>query len=222
MRTPVLIPVKPLAQAKSRLAGFLEPQERARLVLWMLGRVLGCCVQAGAPAVYVVGGDRSVEDVALHLGAHWLPELGFDLNGTLARALGYVRQDVRTPCLVLAADLPLLEEDDLQALWAASDRTGGAVLAPSRDGEGTNAILIPSGCSFQPAFGPASRLCHRAILRAAGIGVEEVNRVGLAHDVDRPEDLTHSIMALPEFPIPRLRERLALLDRGSERIENTE
>jgi 2-phospho-L-lactate guanylyltransferase len=221
VRAPVLIPVKPLARAKSRLAGFLEPQERTRLVLWMLERVLRCCLQAGCSAVYVVGGDRVVEDVALHLGAYWLTELGADLNETLARALRHVRQGGRTPCLVLASDLPLLDPDDLEALWEAWDRTGGAVLAPSRDGQGTNAILIPSGSLFRPAFGPASRWRHRALLRAEGIHVEEVHRIGLAHDVDRPEDLTHPVTDLPGFPIPRLRGRLARLDRESEQIENT-
>mgnify|MGYP000162133295 CR=1 FL=1 len=221
MRAPVLIPVKPLAQAKSRLAGFLEPQERTRLVLWMLERVLRCCLQAGCSAVYVVGGDQAVEGVALNLGAYWLCELGADLNETLACALRYVRQDGRTACLVLAADLPLLDPGDLQALWAASDRTGAAVLAPSRDGEGTNAILIPSGSLFRPAFGPASRWRHRSLLRAEGLVVEEVHRIGLAHDVDRPEDLTHPVMELPGFPIPRLFGRPVLLDRESERIENT-
>lgn len=221
MRAPVLVPVKPLDQAKSRLAGFLEPQERVRLVLWMLERVLRCCLGAGSRAVYVVGGGRAAEAVALHLGAQCLPELGLDLNETLARALRSVRQGEWTPCLVLVADLPLLEPGDVGALWEAARRTGGAVLAPSRDGEGTNAILIPGGLSFRPAFGPGSRWRHRALLRAEGVPVEEIHRVGLAYDIDRPEDLTSPITDLPEFPIPRLRGRFALLDRGPERIENT-
>ncbi len=194
----VLIPVKSLEAAKSRLAQDLTPKERAELVLWMLDRVLRSCSSAGLPETYLVGGEGRVADLGRRYGARLLPELGWTLNQTLTRALALVRGS--DACVLLAADLPLLTPADLGDLIRPWQGWGAAVLAPSRDG-GTNALLLPPACPFTPAFGPGSALRHRMQLVAAGVPVEEVRTLGLVHDVDQPEDLTEAVRSLPGYPL---------------------
>lgn len=91
--------------------------------------------------------------------------------------------------LVIAADLPWVSPSDIIALvLAAGPET--LVLAPSRDGTGTNALLVPPGVRMRPAYGEGSRAAHRREARRLGLRLAEVVRPGLGFDVDRPEDLT--------------------------------
>jgi|FaiFalDrversion2_1042247.scaffolds.fasta_scaffold01369_2 2-phospho-L-lactate guanylyltransferase len=198
----VVIPVKPLSRAKSRMASRFTPEERAQLVLWMLDRVLRSCARAGLSEIYVVGGDERVARCAEPHGAHLVPEMGCGLNETLEHALALVRGE--GACLVLAADLPRLTPEDLQELVRPWLQRGAAALAPAHDG-GTNALLLPPAAPFSPAFGPQSARAHRTQLRAAGWDVEEIRTPGLMHDVDEPEDLTEAVRSLEGFPLQRFR-----------------
>ncbi|MCS7172580.1 MAG: 2-phospho-L-lactate guanylyltransferase [Armatimonadetes bacterium] len=199
----VLIPIKPLRAAKSRLAPVLPSEERMRLVLWMLERVLRSCREAGISEVFLVGGDPWTTELGRRYGTRFLPELGQNLNQTLERALALVRGE--EACLIVAADLPLLRPEELARMVRLGKAWNAAVLAPSRDG-GTNALLLPPASAWTPRFGPHSAARHRSQLVAAGAVVREIRTLGLMHDVDRPHDLTEAVRSLPGFP---LRESLA-------------
>jgi 2-phospho-L-lactate guanylyltransferase len=93
----------------------------------------------------------------------------------------------------VAADLPFLRPADIVALLAAG-RARSLVLAPSKDG-GTNAMLVPPGFTFRPAYGTGSLAAHRRRSRALGLETVEVRRPGLAVDVDTEADLL-SVRAL--------------------------
>lgn len=62
-------------------------------------------------------------------------------------------------------------------------------LVPSRDGDGTNAILVSPPDAFAPSFGPGSFARHRAQAAAAGIACRTLELPGLALDIDEPHDL---------------------------------
>ena len=51
-----IVPMKPLSEGKSRLARALSAEERARISLGMLFRVLSAVRGAGLDSVWVVGG----------------------------------------------------------------------------------------------------------------------------------------------------------------------
>ena len=63
MEVVSIIPVKPLSQAKSRLAPYLKDAQRRRLVTAMLRRVINAAREASAE-VWVLGADISVRNVA--------------------------------------------------------------------------------------------------------------------------------------------------------------
>lgn len=90
------------------------------------------------------------------------------------------------PLLVLPADLPLLQTEDINALLQAAVLHGQAI-APDRDVTGTNAIAIADGTPMQWRFGANSFAEHRTTLPANHAVVE---RPGLQLDCDTPDGLS--------------------------------
>lgn len=193
MRVFAIIPQKRLALAKGRLARAVDPRTRAQLSLALLRRV--CDVLRQVPAVEtveVMTPDPAVRDHAAGWGVSSFPDPLPDLNSALgevvARAACAHRDRARRAMLVIAADLPWVSAADVAAIVrAAGPET--LVLAPSKDGTGTNALVMPPGVPFHPAFGPGSRAAHRRAAQRAGLRYVEICRPGLAFDVDLPEDL---------------------------------
>lgn len=190
MRAAAIVPQKPLALAKGRLAPALGPAPRAGLSLGLLRHV--CAVLRAVPeveALVIMSADAAVRTRAAAWGVAVSPDPGPDLNAALAAMIASAAGGgARRGVLVLAADLPWLDPADVHALLAAG-RRGALVLAPSGDGTGTNALLVPPGVHFRPAYGEGSRLIHRARARARGLETVEVYRPGLAFDLDTPDDL---------------------------------
>jgi 2-phospho-L-lactate guanylyltransferase len=183
-----IVPQSHLRAAKTRLAVVLEPDARAALALQLLGRV--CAALRATPAVAaltVVSPDPAVRVWGDRNGYAVTLDPGYGLNA----ALEYARRGARDPrqdVLIIAADLPWLRPADVTALLRARQEAR-VVLAPSKDGAGTNALALPGRRRFTPAVGAGSRVAHRREAALRGLEVIEVVRPGLAFDVDTPDDL---------------------------------
>ena len=71
----VVVPVKPFSEGKSRLAGYISPQERRALNRELLTRTLAAIHQAHIDAqIVVVSRDRNALAVAERAGSHALTE----------------------------------------------------------------------------------------------------------------------------------------------------
>ncbi len=190
MTVRAIVPQKPLALAKGRLAAALSPAARGALSLALLRHV--CAVLQSVPAVEAVGImslDPMVRAGAGAWGVSSWPDPGSDLNGALAQVIAAsARADQRRGLLVIAGDLAWLRAADAAALLQAAG-PDAVVLAPSKDGTGTNALLVPPRAPFRPAYGDGSRAAHHRAARALGLRIIEVCRPGLAFDVDTPDDL---------------------------------
>jgi 2-phospho-L-lactate guanylyltransferase len=201
----VLVPVKATALAKGRLSAVLDAPGRVLLVGWMLDRVLRAATGAAVRRLFVVGGDAQTASIARRHGAGLIADRGAGLNEALSDALRQVRRPGLPACIVLAADLPWLATEDVDALVGASHGGRTAVIAPAQDGTGTNAVVAAEGYTYDPAFGPKSRARHHRLLAERGVSVIEVSRPGLAFDVDLPEHLAELATA-PAFgevePLP--------------------
>lgn len=182
----IVIPVKPLADAKSRLGSVLSPSQRVQVVCDLLDRALQAAL-ATAP-VSVVTADPAVTMRARAAGADVIEEArasGLNAAVGLAAHLLYVtNEDVM---FVLVADLPEITAEAL-AEMAARWRPGTMVIAPSSDG-GTNALLLAPGAAFAFAYGPDSFARHCANATEAGLTVVVHDRRVLRLDLDRPQDL---------------------------------
>lgn len=189
MSVTALVPLKALAAAKGRLAGALGAPERERLAAWMATHVLTVCSASAAIAeVIVVAGDEAAAEVGRQAGAAVLlvPEPG------LRVALDAADEATRTrlATLVVAADLPEVTVDEIDAVVRAGADLGGpaVVVAPTHDG-GTGALLRCPPTAITTAYGPRSADAHIALARAAGVPTAVIRRHGLARDVDTPAHL---------------------------------
>jgi 2-phospho-L-lactate/phosphoenolpyruvate guanylyltransferase len=192
----LVIPVKVLAQAKSRLTG-LAGQRRSDFALAMAADTVAAAIRADAvAAVLVVTDDEVVSDLVAGLGAIVLPDTPCTgLNEALAHGAAYSRRRWPTRGRAgLAGDLPAIQPEELTAALAAAARLGSAFV-PDTDGTGTTLYAAAPGARFAPRFGPASRDRHLAT-GAVEIGTGELGTgelgtdlAGLRRDVDTIEDL---------------------------------
>ncbi|MEV5695428.1 2-phospho-L-lactate guanylyltransferase [Micromonospora globbae] len=184
-RWAVVVPVKPLSAAKSRLRGALPgvPHEELALALAAdtVAAVRACPVVAD---VLVVTDDARVAAVARESGARTLPDLpAAGLNaafrhGAAAAGGGWVAG--------LTADLPALRPAELAAaLEAAQDGPAVRRYVADAPGDGTVLLTAPPGTPLEPRFGVASAAAHAA----SGALPLTGDWPTLRRDVDTPADL---------------------------------
>lgn len=176
--------------AKSRLAPVLSPAQRQSLVLSMLSDVVRICSRSVDGVVAVVD-DRSARDTAAMWGAQVVhdPHPG-DMNAAVRLGISAARMRRAHTVIVLPADIPLLSSRDIAALIAtADDAERAVVIGASRDGLGTNALLLRPPDVISPSFGPPSVNRHVRAGLSAGAFTRVVSGLDLALDVDTPADL---------------------------------
>lgn len=185
-----LIPVKSLREAKSRLAMFIPDEQREQLVLDMLHHVVNVLQQSTHfEYISVVSADARVLAQVSQWGARPLLEERHGHNPALhAAALKEQRQGIRA-LLTLSADLPFLQVEDIDAMIEASEQFD-VVLAPSREGTGTNALLVRPPLAIPYVFGPNSLQHYIAEARLHRLCSTLCTSHGLAWDIDTPADLT--------------------------------
>lgn len=181
--------------AKARLAGVLEPDERAGLTKAMLEDVLAAALRTPRVAcTWVVSPTDELLDLAQEKGANPIRQADRGLNEGMALGLRQVRDAApRDAAALLPADLPLLNPSDLGAALALAD-SNDLVLAPARRG-GTGLVVIGAGASFRPAFGDDSFQRHRTLGLAAGLRLATFEAASVAADIDEPEDLVPLLSA---------------------------
>ncbi len=184
-----IVPMKRLAEAKTRLWDDLPPLERQAVVLLMLERVVAAAASATAPrACVVVGGDDVVREVAEASGARWAPDDTAGLNAALWAAMQAAYADGAEAALFLPGDLPLITGDDVQALVAASDGYAATVCIRASSDGGTNALLQPTAAAFEPLLGERSfeKHCEAATAKGATLVTPDLPRI--AFDLDTRAD----------------------------------
>ena len=188
-----VIPVKPLRGALRRLTAALEAPVRRELQVAMLTDVLGACAGARElDGVLVVTSDPDAAAMARAIaGARVVPDHSppRGMNAAVARGLGAVAGGGADAALVLTADLPLARPADIAAIVAAAPPAPSAVLVPSSDGTGTNAMLLRPPGALAPRLGPDSYARHAAQAARRGIAPARLERPGMALDIDTPADL---------------------------------
>lgn len=218
MKFGALIPVKGFQGAKQRLSSRLSPNERSELMKAMvhdvLAEVIGAkgvhrtCVVTGSAEVAQWVSARGVEVIrepdetgetdAVHFGLDVMKRAGIDAS------------------LVLPGDIPLLRAGDVESvLHAAPEGPGSpfAILVPSHDRKGTNALLLSPPDVLRLRFGYDSFRYHLNEAAARGAAVSVIENPRIALDIDEPADLEKLIPCLERG---RTHDRLAAMrDNGS-------
>ncbi|MEO3757201.1 2-phospho-L-lactate guanylyltransferase [Mycobacterium sp. B14F4] len=184
----LVIAVKRLAAAKTRLAPVFSSADREKVVLAMLlDTITAAAAVEALHAITVVTPDGAAADAAAGLGARVLSDPTPDghrdpLNNAIAAAEAEVRSE--TPnIVVLQGDLPALQSRELAAAIGAA-RAHPRSFVGDRHGTGTSALLA-FGVPLDPRFGTDSARHHR------DSGAVELTGEwpGLRCDIDTPEDL---------------------------------
>jgi 2-phospho-L-lactate guanylyltransferase len=188
----VVIPVKPLTIAKTRLRGALPAAEHEGLVLALaLDTLTAARASAGVAAVYVISDDPTIGREARTLGAAVLPDRPrAGLNAALTYGAASASAEGRPDRWVaaLAADLPALRAQELSAaLRAAAGQPRRAYVADA-PGTGTTLLAAPPGAALDPRFGPDSAAAHAA----SGARPLPGDWPSLRRDVDTAADLVEA------------------------------
>jgi 2-phospho-L-lactate/phosphoenolpyruvate guanylyltransferase len=181
----VVVPVKPLAVAKSRLRGALPGVPHERLVLAVVRDTVAAVAAApGVGEVIVVTDEPAVTQAATELGARTVPDRpGAGLNPAVAH--GAAAADGH-PVAALAGDLPALRPAELAAaLGRVGNGAAGRAFVADAAGTGTTLLAAAAGVPLDPRFGPGSAAAHRASGATALVG----DWPGLRRDVDTGADL---------------------------------
>lgn len=194
-----LVPIKPFAEAKSRLAGMLSRPECARLAEEMARDVLRAL--AAAPDITGIALLSREPDVARLVSegtagyggsTRLYAELpGEDFRAGLARVAADLSAHGVRHLLVLPTDLPTLSSADIAALVAEHGTTPGpgvTVCRATRDG-GSNALLLSPPTVIPLLYGPDSADRHLEAARRAGVPARECHLTAFARDVDTPDDM---------------------------------
>jgi 2-phospho-L-lactate/phosphoenolpyruvate guanylyltransferase len=203
----LVVPVKRLADAKTRLAGLAGPR-RQDLALAFAMDTTEALVRCPLVAEVLVVTDEPVAASELgRLGAHVVadePDAGLNpalVHGARVAQLRHPDAGVGA----VSADLPALHDDELADVLSAAP-TGSPGFVPDRSGRGTTMLLARDPRQFVPAFGAGSAARHRgrgAVALAAGATVRR--------DVDTEADL----LAAAALGLgPRTRAALALIAPG--------
>ncbi|MCW2696371.1 MAG: hypothetical protein JWR62_1456 [Modestobacter sp.] len=183
----VVVPLKPLHHAKSRLRGLPVPVRRALVVAMacdVRDAVLAC---HGVEEVVVVTRDPLWRGI---LGVRRLRFVVDPPTDSLNDALHRGAATCRTAppghgVAALTADLPALRPAELGLALGQAD-AASTFFVPDARGDGTTLFAARSPAQFWPQYGVDSRARH------IGAGALEVHRpelAGIRHDVDTMEDL---------------------------------
>ena len=186
MSVRIIVPHRGLAAAKTRLAPVLDDAEREALTLRLLQGVLRVAREA-CPDVVVISPSAALEPVVAAEGARLIVQRGMGLNAGLEQARADAISDGITTLAVLHGDLPNLLADDVRALIAVA--AGGVAIAADRAGSGTNGLALTPPDLIPFSFGIGSHAAHLAAAAERGAPATEVQRPGLAFDLDTPADL---------------------------------
>ena len=187
----ILIPVKTFAEAKKRLAPYYSQNARAALAEALCRdffRVIADVLLA--ERVYVASQEPLALQWARERGWRTIPETEqISESHSVDAASRICEQDGVTALLRIPADIPLAIAADVDAILAAVETAPSAIIVPSQDGTGTNALLRSPPCLFPSHFGPNSFPQHIAETERCGARVKILSNPRLALDIDEPDDL---------------------------------
>lgn len=188
-----VVPIKDLANAKTRLAPALSPEERRGLFTAMAEDVLEAAAAAqGLAGVLVLSNDPVARELAARHGARVEREPeNIGQSEAVARAAAVVMADGADGVLTLPADAPLATAAEIDSVLArhGSERPAMTIV-PDHARRGSNCLVLTPGGLIPLHFGHVSFAPHLAEAETIGVVPRIIDDLpGIALDVDTAEDL---------------------------------
>ena len=202
MKIDLLVQFQELSYEKQRLAHQISQQERTGLARVMLEGVLRECSRLpGEIRKVMATSDVPAMALARRMGFDVLEETHQESESeSVDRACALLEGEGVTGVLRVPLDLPLLDSAELAHILELAGGGMRAVLVPSRDGMGTNALYRSPPTLFPSRFGPGSLALHQFLAREQTEAVSVVALPTLGLDIDDAGDVA-ALLAQPE-PCP--------------------
>lgn len=184
----LVVPVKRLALAKSRLAAYGDEVRQDLALAFAVDVVTAAAGADSVVQVLVVTDDERAAEAVSRAGATVVPDSpDAGLNPALAHGVALLRQEREVGVATVSADLPALRSADLEAALRCVPLHGRGFVADAA-GTGTTLLAAAPGVDLAPAYGAGSRAGH-----SASGALELPAADGLRLDVDTPEDLVRAL-----------------------------
>jgi len=208
-----VIPVKELAGAKQRLAGFLTPEERHLLAATMLEEVLAALAEARRLAgIALVTLDPHAVALAQRHGWRVITQGARDGHtGSVDAGRRMLADEGVTGILTLPIDIPAATAAEIDATINAHAAAPSFTIVPAHDEQGSNTVILSPPLAMALRFGDNSYFPHLAAAREAGLAPNIVRQPGIAMDIDHPADLA-AFLRLAQSEGTRTRNLLLALD----------
>ncbi len=210
MKLAILIPVKEPARAKHRLAPLLTSAERERIA-WAMFEDVSRALHGLATPIVTVTDSARVADKAAGMGWRVLREAKqVSESSSVDTASRHLAGEGLDAVLRLPSDLPLIEKGDVEELIGCGLVAGSALMVPSWNLGGTNALLRTPPDLFPSRFGPDSLALHMTEALSARAHVKIVQNRRIALDLDEPDDLARFMEQETETDTCRLLSELRI------------
>lgn len=180
----------------------------------------------GIDQIMVVTPKGPAATIAREQGAKLLLESQTDgLNKAVQIAVTHAQTREYERLLIVHADLPLIQAQDLSLFFQGNSKI---IISPSRDLDGTNALLLSPPGIIRPRYGRRSFEIHKTLAHEAGIEADLIENARLSLDIDTPEDLMHLCGLHPGghtgafLEKHKIRERVDIVHQGSPGIPEIE
>ena len=218
LNTWAIVPVKPFKQAKSRLSGVLQPDQREALAQHLFRQCLQLLLSVKQfSGVLVVSRDSKALAIAHDYHAHTIQESGEpELNPALTRAAQILLVRNVQSIFVMPADLPFVTLDDIEQILHLGRFFQSAVIVPDSIQNGTNGLMLTPPDLIPFAFGVGSFARHKAMIEATGASLQIYHSVRMGLDLDMPSDLERYQAMTTTREVPIL--DLSAIKRDSDNI----
>jgi 2-phospho-L-lactate guanylyltransferase len=217
MMPVILLPVKNPGRAKSRLSPLFTTEERSAFTRAMFADVARALEEVNLTVVLVTDSE-SASAHARFLGwrVFWESEQ-ISESASIDAASRQIAHERAGAALRIPADVPLVKAVDIKELTDRQLSERSAILVPSRDGTGTNAILRSPPDLFPSRFGPGSLELHKQEAMRAGASWTVIENPRLGLDLDDVHDVMSFLRKNSDTETQRFLMRMPLHERIEQR-----
>jgi 2-phospho-L-lactate guanylyltransferase len=186
----ILIPVKLFRDSKMRLSPHFSADARTALAAALCEDFFRVVAQVtGGTRVFVASREPHALGWARAQGWETIVETEQISESHSVDAASRLCEECGIgAALRLPMDLPLATAGDIDAILAEAEGPPSAILVPSRDGTGTNALLRSPPTLFPSHFGPNSFAQHLEEAERYGARVKILRNPRIALDIDELDD----------------------------------
>lgn len=191
MNIIAIVPVKRLNHSKTRLASFLNDDQRVQLGYAMLHDVTEVLRHSlPSDSIVVITPDSNVLEWArLNRvnGIHEQAELG--VNVAVAGGVKYAVDQGADSVIIVPSDLPLLRVNDVNGIMNLGLEKSRVVIAPSLRFDGTNILLLNPATVIKTSYDRNSFMNHLREARRLRVSTALYVSKGTMLDIDTVDDI---------------------------------